>query len=352
MAGDGIEALGEAVSGGAAARAVEPHGGVGADGHSDGGGKCLNCGCDLVGAYCHCCGQEGHVHRTLGAWWHDLAHGVLHFDGKIWRTLPLLAWHPGRLTRRFIEGERAKFVSPLALFLFSVFTMFASFSLLGADLIGSGNPERDQREIAQAQAKVDKLATQRAEIVKAGKPTAQIDSELIEAKASLELETKLSGFARGSADFNANTGWDRLDHGIEKAAKNPSLLFYKLQSNAYKFSWALIPISLPLLWVLFLHRRRYRAYKAYDHIVFITYSIAAMSLLLIAAVLLNTMGVTGGWLMILLVFVPPLHIYRQLRGAYQLSRPSAIWRTFALLFFASWALTFFTLLLLALGVSG
>ena len=63
--------------------------------------------------------------------WHDLAHGVLHFEGKIWRTLPLLAWRPGELTRRYVEGERARFVSPIALFLFSVFLMFAVFSLVG-----------------------------------------------------------------------------------------------------------------------------------------------------------------------------------------------------------------------------
>src|SRR6185503_17683936 len=92
---------------------------------------CLNCGTALIGPHCHNCGQAGHVHRTLMAWWHGLAHGVLHLDGKIWRTLPLLAWRPGELTRRYIEGERARFVSPLALFLFSVFLMFAVFNTVG-----------------------------------------------------------------------------------------------------------------------------------------------------------------------------------------------------------------------------
>ena len=35
-------------------------------------------------------------------------HGVLHFEGKIWHTLPLLAWRPGELTRRYIDGQRAQ----------------------------------------------------------------------------------------------------------------------------------------------------------------------------------------------------------------------------------------------------
>src|SRR5687768_5527447 len=69
-----------------------------------------------------------------------------------------------------------------------------------------------------------------------------------------------------------------FDAAYRKAKENPSLLFYKLQNNAYKFSWALIPISVPFVWVLFLHRRRYRAFKAYDHTVFVTYSLAFMTL--------------------------------------------------------------------------
>ena len=80
-------------------------------------------------------------------------HGVLHFEGKIWRTLPLLAWRPGELTRRYIDGERARFVSPIALFLFSVFLMFAVFELdraLGSQPAISGTAasraaDREQR---------------------------------------------------------------------------------------------------------------------------------------------------------------------------------------------------------------
>jgi hypothetical protein len=96
----GIEGVGEAVTGSMLARAVEP------DAGEHGGnepGNCLNCGGALEGPYCHQCGQPGHVHRTLMAFWHDLAHGVLHFEGKIWRTLPMLAWRPGALTRRSID---------------------------------------------------------------------------------------------------------------------------------------------------------------------------------------------------------------------------------------------------------
>ena len=42
-------------------------------------------------------------------------------------------------------------------------------------------------------------------------------------------------------------------------------------------------------------------------------------------------------------------MYRQLKGAYSQSTTSAIWRTVALLIFASLALALFLLLLLAIG---
>ena len=106
-----FEAIGDAITGGVVGRAVEPKAGEGTDGHTH-ETKCLNCGTELMGSFCHACGQHAHVHRTLTAFFHDFLHGVLHFEGKIWRTLPLLAWKPGELTRRYVAGQRASFISP------------------------------------------------------------------------------------------------------------------------------------------------------------------------------------------------------------------------------------------------
>lgn len=395
----GLESVGEAVTGGLAARAVEPAAGEG------GGepGACLNCGTELVGPHCHRCGQAGHVHRTLSAFWHDLAHSVLHFDGKLWRTLPLLAWRPGELTRRYVAGERARFVSPMALFLFSVFLMFAIFSSIGGPFGSGSSAKPDQstaqeraearrdfeRERAEAQAELKQLQAERGRLAAARQPTERVDGRIQRLQAKLALEEKLfnqaldlisaeekreaeqaksdeekaiAGPARRAAEaadegtFVVVSGADSLNqwfrNSYKKAKENPSLLLYKLQTNAYKFSWALIPISVPFLWLLFLHRRRYRQYKAYDHTVFVTYSIAFMSLGVIALSLFRLIGVPEVIAGFAIMLVPPLHIYRQLRGAYALSRWSAIWRTIVLINFAFIAATLFFTLLLALGVLG
>ena len=134
----------------------------------------------------------------------------------------------------------------------------------------------------------------------------------------------------------------------EKAIANPELVLYKLQANAYKFAWALIPLSLPFMWLLFPFSRRFHTY---DHFVFVTYSISFMLLLFVAVRLLN-LTVFGDVVTAFAMLYVPFHMYRQLRGAYRSSRFGALVRATLLLFFSLYAVIMFMLLLLALGVMG
>ena len=344
-----IGAIGEMVGGATLARAVEPRtGAASADGHTQ-ERNCLNCGQTLTGDYCHDCGQRAHVHRTLGAFFHDLAHGVFHFEGKTWNTLPLLAWRPGDLTRRYIAGERAKFVSPMALFLFSVFLMFA---ILGATA-SLNAPDTDKvasgvaRAVAADQEKLDRLIEKRAEAAKAGESVADLDARIASEKEDIALERTMrdKGIVSGSAARVSNDVPAWLRGPIEKAGKNPELLFFKLKANAYKWSWALIPLSVPFMWLLFPFSRRFRLY---DHTEFVTYSLSFMTLLVCIGAL-ATMAGAPGVLAVAMLYVP-FHMYRQLRGAYGLGRLSAILRAAALSIFAVLALSLFGVAMVALGV--
>jgi hypothetical protein len=134
-----------------------------------------------------------------------------------------------------------------------------------------------------------------------------------------------------------------INEGLGKAAKNPELLFYKIKTNAYKFSWALIPISVPFVWLLFPFSRRFRLY---DHTVFVTYSLCFMMLLLVAGTLIGLVSQSAASLA---WFVPPIHMYRQLKGAYGVSTGGAIWRTVALTIFAFIAISLFASLLVTIG---
>ncbi|HEX4694272.1 DUF3667 domain-containing protein [Sphingomonas sp.] len=354
----GIELAGDIATGALLGRAVEPEAGERSGDRAR--GVCLNCGTALIGEFCHACGQNGHVHKTLMSIGHDLLHGVFHFEGKVWRTLPMLVAHPGKLTRRYIDGERARFVSPLALFLFFVFLMFASISSLGG---GSGvNFDETPRSREQRIASLDgQIAKTQAELTKAqavaakGGPDADdAGGEVVGLKATLQglkvarstVATSKDGHTRVTLS-DARTGWARLDHGIAKANANPELALYKLQSSAYKYSWALIPISVPFVALLFLWRRKF---KLYDHAIFVTYSLSFMMLLITVVSLLALIGAPGWLYGCMIAFAPPVHIFAQLRGAYGLRWFSALWRTIVLGIFASITLSLFAMLLLGLGL--
>lgn len=344
-----FEAVSEAVTGALVGRAIEPAAGEAADGHTH-ERACLNCGAALTGPYCHECGQRAHVHRTLEAFFHDFLHGVLHFEGKIWRTLPLLAWRPGVLTRRYIDGQRARFVSPIALFLFSVFVMFAVLSMLG----GSKTHFGAERDLAAAErattADIRALEQKRAAAGADSAAVEDIDADIRSEKNDLAVIQELrrrgiteATFSRSTDNFNSSVPW--IEEAYHKAKQNPDLLLYKLKSNSYKWSWAIIPLSVPFVWLLFPFSRRFRLY---DHTVFVTYSVTFVTLLATVGSLLGQIGLDA--LAPALAFVPPVHMYRQLRGTYGIGRGAALWRTAALLVFATIVLTAFVLLMATLGI--
>ena len=123
MSGE-VEAAGALATAGAVAGAIEP-----GDPGKPGEGGCLNCGAELGGGrYCSNCGQSARPHRTLGGLVSEFLASLYNFDTKAWRTLPLLLFRPGTLTRQYVYGKRARFISPLTAFLLSIFLMFFAFS--------------------------------------------------------------------------------------------------------------------------------------------------------------------------------------------------------------------------------
>jgi hypothetical protein len=345
----GIEAIGDFTQGGLIARAAEPRTGEASEGHTH-EASCLNCGCALTGEFCHCCGQHAHVHRTIGAFFHDLAHGVLHFEGKTWRTLPLLAWNPGELTRQYIGGRRASYVSPIALFLFSVFLMFAAVNATGGGsphLAEAQDLAAQQRDIEE---KIAKLEERRAFVGDNKEAANDIAEKIKDEQDDLQVIRVLRSqgvaqetFSREPVSAQSAAPWVR--EALTKAKDNPELLLYKMKSNSYKWSWAIIPLSVPFLWLMFPFNRRFHIY---DHVVFVTYSLSFMTLMIAMGTLLAVAGIPQ--VAAIMPFIPPLHMYRQLRGAYSVSPFGALWRTFGLLVAAALVLTAFALMMLGLGL--
>jgi len=338
-----VKSVGEIVTGGLIADAVEP--GAGDDGgiHD---GACLNCGSTLTGPYCPACGQKARVHRSLATFLSDMIQGLFNFEGKIWRTLPMLVWRPGEMTRRYIDGQRARFVSPVALYLFTVFLMFAVLNLTGM----SADPGSMQANLGQAAAEnrseLTRLEAERRTALARRSEVAAIDRRIAGKKEDL---AQIDQIRRGELITFDGKEEDNSPRWLREAAariqSDPEAFIGKVQDAASKFSWLLIPLSVPFLWLLFPFNRRFHLY---DHTVFVTYSLSFMMMLVVAGGLLVSIGVPS--LASLLFFVPPIHMYRQLRGTYGLSRLNALLRTVALVSFAFVASTLFFVAIFAIGI--
>jgi hypothetical protein len=302
----------------------------------------------------------------------------MHFDARIWRTLPLLLLNPGRLTREWIQGKRTRYISPLAIVLFTVFLMFFVLSFGGGNMV---EVESLDDRIASARTGVTELEASIAETeasVAAGEPGAgaalgglqtgltAARERLTSLEAAQTAGPRADGLSPGSwqaevADavedrrVTIGIGDKKFREKILQKLSNPDFALYKVQQTLYKFAFLLVPLSIPFVWLLFVWRR---GFTWYDHGVFVLYSLTFMAILSMGIGLVDTlsgdgddwreaMGATIGSLLALTV---PAHMFAQLKGTYSLGWFSALWRTFFLLLFCAFTVTLFLVGIVFLGL--
>lgn len=115
--------------------------------------RCLNCGSALTGRYCANCSQAADVHvPSARELLHEALEGITHSDSRLWRTLYLLWFKPGKLTQEYVAGRRASYLPPFRLYLVLsiIFFLVASVSNTHANFVRfddttskSGAPESE-----------------------------------------------------------------------------------------------------------------------------------------------------------------------------------------------------------------
>ncbi|WP_374273911.1 DUF3667 domain-containing protein [Brevundimonas sp.] len=339
-----IEGAGAAVTAGLAASALErPTGASGEGAH----GVCSDCGHAVEGNFCSNCGQPTHVHRSLLHLVEELLHGVMHFDGRVWRTVPLLFINPGRLTREWIQGKRSRYVSPLALFLFTIFLMFFALSFAPSGTFGSnGQPAEVAAEVERdfvAGFEAGQKAAQEGQPSAAPEPSpvARADGLTPGTWQAQTMDALKKNDTSGRFEQSAQ-------YKILKKLGNPDFAVYKLQQTLYKFAFLLVPMSVPFVALLFLWRR---GVTLYDHGVFVLYSLTFIAILAMALFLLCHLGPAAALLAVnIATFGIPIHMFAQMKGAYSLGVFSALWRTAILLIFCHIIVGFFLTAILYLGL--
>lgn len=119
---------------------------------------CLNCNTQLIGRYCHVCGQENLEPKET--FWHLVTHfvyDVTHFDGKFFSTSKYLLLKPGFLSKEYIKGKRNSYLNPIRMYVFASAIFFLFFlQLFKPDNAITINRKHKNITAAEVQAKLEK----------------------------------------------------------------------------------------------------------------------------------------------------------------------------------------------------
>ena len=119
---------------------------------------CLNCNAEVIGRYCHVCGQENiEPKETVWSLISHFFYDITHFDGKFFSTTKFLITRPGFLPKEYIEGRRARYLHPIKMYVFSSALFFIFFYSLFHMNVNDGS-EIDRiliKKAKQAKATID-----------------------------------------------------------------------------------------------------------------------------------------------------------------------------------------------------
>ncbi len=97
--------------------------------------SCRNCGNEVIGNYCHNCGQKRDVHKL--AWrslFEELQKRWFGFDNNFARTFKDLTVAPGKVIGATIDGIRVRYIGPIGYYFLLITLFVLTLSFLDIDL--------------------------------------------------------------------------------------------------------------------------------------------------------------------------------------------------------------------------
>ncbi|MCF8879215.1 DUF3667 domain-containing protein [Hyphobacterium sp. SN044] len=352
-------------------------------------GHCSNCGTALKGPICHSCGQDADTfHRPVWSLVLEVLDGFFSFDGRFWRTIPALMFRPGRITRHYLSGVRARYVQPFRLFIVASLAFFLVFSIDSTMFDGSnsdgeqlaeaeralaqaeednpeiaaqlaqlreqvGEAEEAQRDIeadplvqrAQEQQRRDEMERAiREALLPEDYPDAVQDDTGVPVSRELADGTTLTVEADGAdwLPYSARSYLaDRLGHAIQ----DPDSWWRAVQEWTPRLIFVLLPIYALLLALMHFWRR---GIFLYDHLVVSLHFHSFLFFLMTALILASPL--IGGWGVLVFMLWSNFYLYRLHRRVYLNGRFKSLVRVVLLDLIYLIVLTVAFLLLLAVGL--
>jgi hypothetical protein len=280
---------------------------------------CLNCGTEVAGRFCQQCGQENvEVKESFLQLLRHFLEDLTHFDGKLWKTIKLLLFKPGSLTKLYMEGKRASYIHPIRMYLF-VSAVFFLFMFTGEV------PEKPEDLAANTNAPKD--------FVSGFNEGFKVDLE----KDSIEYKT--------IAEYNAaqqKLPESKRDQWLDATVKMKGIeLNQKYQGDKFKIGQALIEkfehyfsrmlyISLPIfaffIWVLY---RRNKHHFFVDHVIFSIHLYCAFYIILFIVNLISIVldyfsNKSSGFFGFIVALTLFFYLYKSLKNHFGQSRKKTI----------------------------
>tara|TARA_R110001606_G_scaffold104543_1_gene228151 strand:+ start:1583 stop:2686 length:1104 start_codon:yes stop_codon:yes gene_type:complete len=310
--------------------------------------RCLNCGEPLKANYCPECGQGAHSLRR--PFWSLLGESVetlFSIDSRFAQTVPDLIMRPGRMTRRYLDGQRARFLPPFRLYVLASLIFFVLMPLvMGQGFAfmpkGAQNFEDARAEIEQSHADGEmsdeeyqtaiRSLDQAEQVWRGGIPglvTPAAPAPEGEVAAPDAPDTEWAGFmprealdAVREAGANGDTDAARFAEVMD----DPGRLAEQTQRWIPRMMFVLLPVYACLLALVYFWRRQF---LFFDHlIVSLHFHSALFFAMAIGLLLVPFIGL--GWVSLALIVYSNVYLYRLNRVVYGRGQFSSVLRTLTL----------------------
>lgn len=331
--------------------------------------NCLNCGSEVTDRYCSHCGQENiETKETVAYLVGHFLGDITHYDSKFFKTIRLLLFRPGFLTREYLQGKRTNYLNPIRMYVFISAVFFLLLLLLKEDseIIN----EADENTHAQNHFRQHIADSLRQTIQWPQKPNAY-DSERMTAFSDLansldtvavkglqdeEIAFHFSGkganFVLREDRFNTVREYDSVQRALPDSSKNKGFLNWMIRSNVRlkekygsrrqvvvsenfqhsipKIMFVLLPVF--ALFVYLLHNKKKYYYT--QHLIYSVHIHSFLFFLLLILTLFSLLSAGKIWDSIIVFatwIIPFIYLTISLRNVYQQSYGWAVFKAFILL---------------------
>lgn len=279
--------------------------------------KCPNCGDARSGRFCAACGQNDRSYtRGLASVTWDLCRESLEVDGRLIQTLKLLLFKPGRLTSEFSDDRRARYMSPVRLYLFASFLFVLVLSLampdsfsdselvMGGDDGGKVEVEASSRrsptvtEIAALKASLGPGRARKADDI-LGRPDGNMGRAV------------LIALADGASPERPNVLMRMFRASMVDLLHDPEVFVQRVIGNLPIAMFFLLPFLALALALCYFRKKRFFV----EHLVFGMHN-QTFTFLCLAAALLTPEGSVGRWFRLFLIAIPQVYYLFALRRYY------------------------------------